>query len=253
MERPAGPARAGRRTPSDRRRWPTARAQGVDGDGFDAQAAHAAHGAELCRFALRQRRRRRRPGRRPGGAPPGLAGGRRLRPAAVEPAHLAVRDARNVVVDEARRFAVRPWQRTLPDGPRTDVPGVGASTRRSSTHGSWRRRCAGSARTTGRRSCGPTCAAGRGARHPRGHAAQPGVLRDAGTTAGDGGDGGGTVSGPGEHRASPNSWAGTPSAAALTRVTDPRSIRTSSSRGAGRSAIRSREPRRSVRPRGRWG
>jgi RNA polymerase sigma-70 factor (ECF subfamily) len=96
----------------------------VDG-GFDVRAAYAAHGAELYRFALRQLG--------DGGAAQDVvqevflrawraADGYDPRLASLRTWLFAI--ARNVVVDEARRFAVRPWQRALTEGPGTDVPGV---------------------------------------------------------------------------------------------------------------------------------
>jgi DNA-directed RNA polymerase specialized sigma24 family protein len=96
----------------------------VDG-GFDVRAAHAAHGAELHRFALRQlgdggaaqdvvREVFLRAWRAADGYDPRLSGLRTWL--------LAI--ARHVGVAEARRFAVRPRQRTLAEGPGADVPGV---------------------------------------------------------------------------------------------------------------------------------
>jgi RNA polymerase sigma-70 factor (ECF subfamily) len=96
----------------------------VDG-GFDVRAAYAAHGAELYRFALRQLG--------DGGAAQDVVQEVFLRAwraaDGYDPQLSSLRTwlfaiARNVVVDEARRFAVRPWQRTLTEGPGTDVPGV---------------------------------------------------------------------------------------------------------------------------------
>jgi RNA polymerase sigma-70 factor, ECF subfamily len=96
----------------------------VDG-GFDVRAAYAAHGAELYRFALRQLG--------DGGAAQDVVQEVFLRAWRAadryDPQLSGLRTwlfaiARNVVVDEARRFAVRPWQRTLTDGSGADVPGV---------------------------------------------------------------------------------------------------------------------------------
>ena len=90
---------------------------------LDVRAAYAAHGAELYRFALRQLG--------DGGAAQDVVQEVFLRAwrsaAAYDPRLGSLRAwlfaiARNVVVDEARRFAVRPWQRTLTDGTGTDVP-----------------------------------------------------------------------------------------------------------------------------------
>ena len=96
----------------------------VDG-GFDVRAAYAAHGAELYRFALRQLG--------DGGAAQDVVQEVFLRAwravDSYDPRLSSLRTwlfaiARNVVVDEARRFAVRPWQRTLTEGQGADVPGV---------------------------------------------------------------------------------------------------------------------------------
>src|SRR3712207_7841140 len=79
-------------------------------------AAYAAHGAELYRFALRQLG--------DGGAAQDVVQEVFLRAwrsaDAYDPRLAGLRTwlfaiARNVVVDEVRRFAVRPWQRTLTD------------------------------------------------------------------------------------------------------------------------------------------
>lgn len=93
---------------------------------FDARAAYAAHGAELYRFALRQL------------DDPGAAQDvvqevflRAWRAAdTFDPRLAGLRTwlfaiARNVVVDEARRFAVRPWQRSLADDVGADLPVAG--------------------------------------------------------------------------------------------------------------------------------
>ena len=99
----------------------------VGGPELDVRAAYAAHGAELYRFALRQLG--------DGGAAQDVVQEVFLRAwrssEAYDPRLASLRTwlfaiARNVVVDEARRFAVRPWQRTLTDGTGTDVPSVGA-------------------------------------------------------------------------------------------------------------------------------
>ncbi len=92
-------------------------------EAFDARAAYAAHGAELYRFALRQlgdegaaqdvvQEVFLRAWRAADSYDPQLAGLRTWL--------FAI--ARNVVVDEARRFAVRPWQRALADDAGADVP-----------------------------------------------------------------------------------------------------------------------------------
>jgi RNA polymerase sigma-70 factor (ECF subfamily) len=92
---------------------------------LDVRAAYAAHGAELYRFALRQLG--------DGGAAQDVVQEVFLRAwrsaDAYDPRLSSLRTwlfaiARNVVVDEARRFAVRPWQRNLTDGTGTDVPTV---------------------------------------------------------------------------------------------------------------------------------
>ena len=94
---------------------------------LDVRAAYSAHGPELYRFALRQLG--------DGGAAQDvvqevfLRAWRAMDSSAPQLASLRTwlfAIARNVVVDEARRFAVRPWQRTLTDGTGTDVPSVGA-------------------------------------------------------------------------------------------------------------------------------
>ena len=99
----------------------------VGGPELDVRAAYAAHGAELYRFALRQLG--------DGGAAQDVVQEvflRAWRSADAYDARLAslrtwlFAIARNVVVDEARRFAVRPWQRTLTDVTDTDTPVVGS-------------------------------------------------------------------------------------------------------------------------------
>jgi RNA polymerase sigma-70 factor (ECF subfamily) len=95
---------------------------------LDVQAAYAAHGAELYRFALRQlgdggaaqdvvQEVFLRAWRASGSYDPQLAGLRTWL--------FAI--ARNVVVDEARRFAVRPWQRQLTDDADLDAPAAAAA------------------------------------------------------------------------------------------------------------------------------
>ncbi|WP_242654176.1 sigma-70 family RNA polymerase sigma factor [Klenkia soli] len=90
---------------------------------FDARAAYAAHGPELYRFALRQLG--------DDGAAQDVVQEVFLRAwraaGSYDPQLASLRTwlftiARNVVVDEARRFAVRPWQRDLADDVGTDVP-----------------------------------------------------------------------------------------------------------------------------------
>ncbi|NEM08254.1 sigma-70 family RNA polymerase sigma factor [Geodermatophilus normandii] len=87
---------------------------------LDVRAAYAAHGAELYRFALRQLG--------DGGAAQDVVQEVFLRAwrasDSYDPQLASLRTwlfaiARNVVVDEARRFAVRPWQRELTDDPAT--------------------------------------------------------------------------------------------------------------------------------------
>jgi RNA polymerase sigma-70 factor, ECF subfamily len=87
---------------------------------LDVRAAYAAHGAELYRFALRQLG--------DGGAAQDVVQEVFLRAwrasDSYDPQLASLRTwlfaiARNVVVDEARRFAVRPWQRDLTDDPAT--------------------------------------------------------------------------------------------------------------------------------------
>jgi RNA polymerase sigma-70 factor, ECF subfamily len=87
---------------------------------LDVRAAYAAHGAELYRFALRQLG--------DGGAAQDVVQEVFLRAwrasASFDPELASLRTwlfaiARNVVVDEVRRFAVRPWQRELTDDPAT--------------------------------------------------------------------------------------------------------------------------------------
>ncbi|MPQ96341.1 sigma-70 family RNA polymerase sigma factor [Modestobacter sp. I12A-02628] len=91
-------------------------------EALDVQAAYAAHGPELYRFALRQLG--------DGGAAQDVVQEVFLRAwraaDSYDPELSGLRTwlfaiARNVVVDEARRFAVRPWQRDLTDG--SDVTG----------------------------------------------------------------------------------------------------------------------------------
>jgi RNA polymerase sigma-70 factor (ECF subfamily) len=83
-------------------------------EAFDARAAYAAHGAEVYRFALRQLG--------DDGAAQDVVQEVFLRAwraaDSYDPRLASLRTwlfaiARNVVVDEARRFAVRPWQRAL--------------------------------------------------------------------------------------------------------------------------------------------
>ena len=90
-------------------------------DVLDVQAAYAAHGPELYRFALRQLG--------DGGAAQDVVQEVFLRAwraaDSYDPQLASLRTwlfaiARNVVVDEARRFPVRPWQRDLTDG--SDLP-----------------------------------------------------------------------------------------------------------------------------------
>ncbi|SDC82068.1 RNA polymerase sigma-70 factor, ECF subfamily [Geodermatophilus telluris] len=94
---------------------------------LDVRAAYAAHGPELYRFALRQlgdggaaqdvvQEVFLRAWRASGSYDPQLAGLRTWL--------FAI--ARNVVVDEVRRFAVRPWQRQLTDVGERDAPAVDA-------------------------------------------------------------------------------------------------------------------------------
>jgi RNA polymerase sigma-70 factor, ECF subfamily len=93
-------------------------------DGLDVRAAYAAHGPELYRFALRQLG--------DGGAAQDVVQEVFLRAwrasDSYDPQLASLRTwlfaiARNVVVDEARRFAVRPWQRNLTDGSAPEVRG----------------------------------------------------------------------------------------------------------------------------------
>jgi len=95
---------------------------------LDVQVAYAAHGAELYRFALRQLG--------DGGAAQDVVQEVFLRAwrasGSFDPQLASLRTwlfaiARNVVVDEARRFAVRPWQRHLTDGEDVDGPAVAAA------------------------------------------------------------------------------------------------------------------------------
>src|SRR4028118_965500 len=92
---------------------------------LDVQEAYAAHGAELYRFALRQLG--------DGGAAQDVVQEVFLRAwrasGSFDPHLASLRTwlfaiARNVVVDEARRFAVRPWQRQLTDDAAQDAPAV---------------------------------------------------------------------------------------------------------------------------------
>jgi RNA polymerase sigma-70 factor (ECF subfamily) len=94
---------------------------------LDVQAAYAAHGPELYRFALRQLG--------DGGAAQDVVQEVFLRAwrasGSYDPQLASLRTwlfaiARNVVVDEARRFAVRPWQRQLTDVADSDAPAVEA-------------------------------------------------------------------------------------------------------------------------------
>ena len=84
---------------------------------LDVRTAYTAHGPELYRFALRQLG--------DGGAAQDVVQEVFLRAwraaGSYDPELASLRTwlfaiARNVVVDEARRFAVRPWQQTLTDG-----------------------------------------------------------------------------------------------------------------------------------------
>ena len=88
---------------------------------LDVRAAYTAHGPELYRFALRQLG--------DGGAAQDVVQEVFLRAwraaDSYDPQLATLRTwlfaiARNVVIDEARRFAVRPWQRDLTDG--SDLP-----------------------------------------------------------------------------------------------------------------------------------
>ena len=97
----------------------------LEGRELDVRAAYAAHGAELYRFALRQLG--------DGGAAQDVVQEVFLRAwrsaDAYDPRLASLRTwlfaiARNVVVDEARRFAVRPWQRTLAGDSDVDAPAV---------------------------------------------------------------------------------------------------------------------------------
>ncbi|WP_299959562.1 sigma-70 family RNA polymerase sigma factor [uncultured Modestobacter sp.] len=95
---------------------------------LDVRAAYAAHGPELYRFALRQLG--------DGGAAQDVVQEVFLRAwraaGSYDPQLASLRTwlftiARNVVVDEARRFAVRPWQRDLTDDvepPAASGPGL---------------------------------------------------------------------------------------------------------------------------------
>ncbi|MGX5657906.1 sigma-70 family RNA polymerase sigma factor [Geodermatophilus nigrescens] len=95
---------------------------------LDVQAAYAAHGPELYRFALRQLG--------DGGAAQDVVQEVFLRAwrasDSFDPQLASLRTwlfaiARNVVVDEARRFAVRPWQRQLTDDAGADTPPAAAA------------------------------------------------------------------------------------------------------------------------------
>ena len=95
---------------------------------LDVQAAYAAHGAEPYRFALRQLG--------DGGAAQDVVQEVFLRAwrasGSYDPQLASLRTwlfaiARNVVVDEARRFAVRPWQRQLTDDADLDAPAAAAA------------------------------------------------------------------------------------------------------------------------------
>jgi RNA polymerase sigma-70 factor (ECF subfamily) len=95
---------------------------------LDVQAAYAAHGAELYRFALRQLG--------DGGAAQDVVQEVFLRAwrasGSFDPHLASLRTwlfaiARNVVVDEARRFAVRPWQQRLTDGGDVEGPAAAAA------------------------------------------------------------------------------------------------------------------------------
>ncbi|KQS71562.1 RNA polymerase subunit sigma-70 [Modestobacter sp. Leaf380] len=92
-------------------------------ESFDAREAYAAHGPELYRFALRQLG--------DGGAAQDVVQEVFLRAwraaDSFDPQLASLRTwlfaiARNVVVDEARRFAVRPWQRDLVSDAGADEP-----------------------------------------------------------------------------------------------------------------------------------
>ncbi|NEK86794.1 sigma-70 family RNA polymerase sigma factor [Blastococcus saxobsidens] len=89
---------------------------------LDVRAAYNAHGPEIYRFALRQLG--------DGGAAQDVVQEVFLRAwramHSYDPQLASLRTwlfaiARNVVVDEARRFAVRPWQRDLTDGSDLDA------------------------------------------------------------------------------------------------------------------------------------
>ncbi|HET6392969.1 MAG TPA: sigma-70 family RNA polymerase sigma factor [Blastococcus sp.] len=98
---------------------------------LDVRAAYTAHGPELYRFALRQLG--------DGGAAQDVVQEVFLRAwratDSFDPQLASLRTwlfaiARNVVVDEARRFAVRPWQRNLTDGSGLEARGVAADDER---------------------------------------------------------------------------------------------------------------------------
>ncbi|MEX5721490.1 sigma-70 family RNA polymerase sigma factor [Geodermatophilus maliterrae] len=95
---------------------------------LDVRAAYAAHGPELYRFALRQLG--------DGGAAQDVVQEVFLRAwrasGSYDPQLASLRTwlfaiARNVVVDEARRFAVRPWQQQLTDGGDLEAPAAAAA------------------------------------------------------------------------------------------------------------------------------
>ncbi len=99
------------------------RRQSREADRLDVRAAYAAHGPELYRFALRQLG--------DGGAAQDVVQEVFLRAwraaNSYDPQLASLRTwlfaiARNVVVDEARRFAVRPWQRNLTDEVGLETP-----------------------------------------------------------------------------------------------------------------------------------
>ena len=108
----------------------------LDGPELDVRAAYAAHGAELYRFALRQLG--------DGGAAQDVVQEVFLRAwraaDSYDPELASLRTwlfaiARNVVVDEARRFAVRPWQRDLTDG--SDLPPQAAAADQDALVDTW--------------------------------------------------------------------------------------------------------------------
>ena len=106
------------------------------GEPLDVRAAYTAHGPELYRFALRQLG--------DGGAAQDVVQEVFLRAwragGSYDPELASLRTwlfaiARNVVVDEARRFAVRPWQRDLTDG--SDLPAVGGAAEQDALVDTW--------------------------------------------------------------------------------------------------------------------